>query len=190
MSRVDPQAKIGIGTIIEYGAVIYGNVTIGKRCYIGPHAVIGEPAEIVGLTKLIRGIVSIGDDTNIGDHVLISGPSSGFGITGIGINCNIGSGAYIGHDATIQDDVIINPRAVILGNVTIVQFCNIGAGAVIHQGIEIPQGNMIGANSFVSKTFVPTSWGVYHNHQAARLQGDNKVGLERYHKNEIKEELE
>lgn len=188
---VNPEAIIGEGTIIEYGAVIYGNVTIGKRCYIGPHAVIGEPAEHPGRDYFLNGSVIIEDDVHISNHVLISSPSSDGGETLIQEGAQICSHAYIGHDATIGHKSAINTGAKILGNVTIARFCNIGANAVIHQGISIPEGCMVGANAFISKTFEPKTWGVYHNEQAATYQKKNKLGIERFDKHfaNKKEEL-
>jgi UDP-3-O-[3-hydroxymyristoyl] glucosamine N-acyltransferase len=63
---VGPGARIGAGSRLDPHAVVEGGATIGARCHVHSHAVIGAPA-------------TIGDDCTIGRGAVLAGEGFGFG---------------------------------------------------------------------------------------------------------------
>lgn len=129
-------------------AIIGSNVIIEDDVYIGPHCLIGLPAEWKGNEYKDCG-VTIGKGTRITGLVTID--SGAVSRTIIGSNCYLMKHSHIGHDAFIGDNVTISCGAKIGGHSAIGDNCNIGLNAVIHQKVIVPQGCMIGASAFVGK---------------------------------------
>lgn len=136
-------------TFIHPTAVIYPNVKIGKRCYIGPLCVIGAPPEHSGYDGPGVG-VHIGDDVIMDKAVVID--SGKEGVTIVASRTRLMSGVHVGHDAVIYSDSILSPRCCIGGHSVVRTAANIGMGALIHQCVTIPERCMIGMGAVVPKT--------------------------------------
>jgi len=138
---------IGNNTFIHPTAVIGENVTIGDNCHIGPLCIIGYPAEWKGKED-DRGVW-------IGDRVILTGlvtiDSGVEETTLVGDDCYLMKHSHLGHDATLYSRVTVSCGAKIGGHAEIGAGTNIGLNAVIHQKVEVPEGCMIGASSFVGK---------------------------------------
>jgi UDP-N-acetylglucosamine acyltransferase len=133
---IDPTAFIGI------------NVSIDEDVYIGPFCAVGLPPEWKGKEHHNEG-VHIGKGTKLMGYVSIDAGAEHR--TFIGDNCYIQKHTHISHDCFLEDDVTAAMGVVIAGKCTIGKGTNIGMNASIHQGVYIPPGCMIGANSFVAK---------------------------------------
>lgn len=134
---------------IHATAVIGHNVTLGKGNYIGPHCIIGFPAEHKEHWEEPTGSVIIGNNCKFTGLVTIDAGTESPTI--IGDNVWMLKHSHVGHDARIQDGVTISCGAKIGGHVIIGDNCNIGLNACIHQRVIIPQGCMIGMGAIVTK---------------------------------------
>ncbi|OYP35207.1 gamma carbonic anhydrase family protein [Rhodopirellula sp. MGV] len=112
------------------GAVVLGDVTIGRESSIWFHAVVR------GDTEAVR----IGCQTNIQDHCVLHA-DPGFPCT-IGDRVTAGHGAII-HGATIEDDVLVGMRAVILNGAVVGRGSLVAAGAIVTEGLQIPPGSIV-----------------------------------------------
>lgn len=122
--------KIAQSAYVFPSAVVIGDVTIGKNCFIGPNAAIRGD----------WGIIEIGDGSNIQDHcILHSIPNEK---TILGESCHIGHGAVV-HQAELGVHVLIGMNAVI-GN-----WVKIGNDCIVGEGCVIPRRKVIEANSLV-----------------------------------------
>ena len=114
-------------------AVVLGSVTIGKKVYIGPGAVIrGDWGEIV-----------IKDGCNVQENCVIHGfPGS---TTILEENAHIGHGAVL-HGPHIGPNVLVGMNAVVMDGATIGANTIIGALTLIPSEADIPAGKEVGGN--------------------------------------------
>ena len=117
---------IGTGTYVHPSADVFGNVTIGEGCWIGPGARIrGDYGTIV-----------IGDHGSIEDNCVIH--------VRPGERTTVGNWVTIGHTAVIHnvkmihDYAIIGMGAVVSDWAVVGEWAVIGEGAVVRQRQEIP----------------------------------------------------
>jgi carbonic anhydrase/acetyltransferase-like protein (isoleucine patch superfamily) len=118
--------QIGSGTYIHPSADVFGDVTIGKGCWIGPGARIrGDYGTIV-----------IGDFCSVEDNCVIHvRPGER---TTIGNWVTIGHGAVIHNVRAIHDYVIVGMGAVVSDWAVVGEWGVVGEGAVVRQRQEIP----------------------------------------------------
>jgi UDP-N-acetylglucosamine acyltransferase len=160
-------------------AVILGPVHLGSRNWIGPHVVIGTPAEISGIDhgtttdSVGRGIV-IGSGNVFREYTTIH--QGHYAVTRLGDNAYIMNKVYIGHDSVIGDSVIMASSATLGGHVHVGRGANLGMGAIVHQRRLIGPGTMIGMGSVVTRDVPPFAL-AYGN--PCRVEGVNRVGMER-----------
>ncbi len=118
--------QIGPGTYVHPSADVFGDVTIGKGCWIGPGARIRGD----------YGTILIGDYCSVEDNCVIHvRPSER---TTIGNWVTIGHGAVIHSVKNIRDYVIIGMGAVVSDWAVVGEWSVVGEGAVVRQGQEVP----------------------------------------------------
>ena len=122
--RVDPSAYV------HPSAVVIGDVAIGARCYIGPHASLrGDFGAIV-----------VDDDSNVQDGCVLH--------VGIGETCRLGMNSHIGHGAidhgaTLEPDTMIGMNAVVMDGATMGATTIVAACAFVKAGYDVPRGVLL-----------------------------------------------
>jgi UDP-N-acetylglucosamine acyltransferase len=200
MTQIHPTA------IIESGAQIGNNVSIGAYCVIGKDVTIGDNT-IVKSHVVIEGITQIGSNntifqfasigavpqdlkfsgepskTIIGDNNSIrefvtinAGTKGGIMETKIGNKCLIMAYCHIAHDCVVGDNVVLANNATLAGHVIVGDNVVIGGLSAIHQFVRIGTGAMIGGMSGIENDVIP--YGTVMG-ERANLAGLNLVGLKR-----------
>ncbi len=200
MSNIHPTA------IIEKGAEIAENVTIGAYCRIGAHVRIDEGTTVASHTVIeghtqigknnrifsfatlgsipqdlkYRGEESrllIGDNNTIREYTLLNTGTEGGGmVTKIG-NGNLLMGyVHIGHDVQLGSHCVLANAVTIAGHVIIGDYAVIGGLTPVHQFVQIGEHAMIGGGSVVVQDIPPY---VLAEGNRASLKAINKVGLRR-----------
>lgn len=100
-------------------------------------------------SSLVIGEVNVGINTWIGPFTVLDGSG---GLT-IGNNCSISAGVQIYTHDSVQWAISGGKDAYAYGQVKIGNNCYIGPNTIIAKGVEIGEGTIIGANSFVNKSF-------------------------------------
>ena len=119
--------RIGAGTYIHPSADVFGDVEIGRECWIGPGARLRGD----------YGTIRVGDQTSIEDNCVIHARP--------GEVCTIGSWVTIGHGAIIHNAARIDDWAVIgMGGIVsdwavVGRWSVVGEGAVVKQRQEVPE---------------------------------------------------
>jgi len=197
---IHPQA------IIEPGAVIGKNVSIGPWTYIASEVVIGDDCEISshvvinGPTRLGKGnrifqFASIGEDCQdlkyagevtelvIGDNNIFResctihrGTAQDNALTQIGSNNLFMAYAHVAHDCMVGNNCIMANNASIAGHVHVGNHVIIGGMAGVHQFCHIGDHSFVAANALVLKD-VPAY--VMASGQPAKPFGLNSEGLKR-----------
>lgn len=130
-------------------AVIGPNVKMGKGNYIGPHCIIGYPAEHKKFWGGGIGSVEIGNGNIFTGLVTVDASTSQ--VTFIGNNSWFMKHSHVGHDAVIGNNVTVSCGAKIGGHCIINDNCNLGLNSSIHQWVDLPSDCMIGMGAVVTK---------------------------------------
>lgn len=124
------QPRIDASAYVHPSAVVIGDVTIGARCYIGPHASLrGDFGAIV-----------IEEGSNVQDGCVLH---VGIGETcRLGVNSHVGHGAIV-HGATLAPDTMIGMNAVVMDGATIGARTIVAACAFVKAGYDVPPGVLL-----------------------------------------------
>jgi UDP-N-acetylglucosamine acyltransferase len=203
---ISPEARIHPSAIVEDGAVIAAGVTVGPFCHIGPEVtlaagvVVKSHAVVTGWTDVGEGTVvfpfaSVGEIPQdlkfrgertrliVGARCRIregatlnTGTEGGGGLTQVGDDCLLMTGAHVGHDAILGDRVILANQVAVAGHCQIGDDVIIGGLSGIHQFVRIGRGAIIGAITMVTNDVMP--YGLVQGPRG-ELDGLNLVGLKR-----------
>jgi acetyltransferase-like isoleucine patch superfamily enzyme len=142
-----PATRIGDGTVVSTGAIVFAGTTIGARVILGDQSCVRER-------------VTIGDDVVLGRGSLIENDTT------VGALTKIQAEAYITAYSTLEDNVFIAPCVVttndnfmgrterrheLIAGPTIRRGARIGGGAVLCPGVEIGEEAFVGAGAVVTK---------------------------------------
>lgn len=191
---VDPGATLGKNVTVGPWSIIGPDVTLGDNCWVGPHVIIKGPTEI-GANNRIYQFSSVGEDTPafayqgeptrliMGDHNVIRegvtihrGTVQDNGETVIGSHCLLMAYVHVGHDCVVGDHVVMANNAGLAGHVAVGDYANFGGFAAVPQYRQIGAYTHIGGMSLVLKD-VPAYMTVSGNPAAAI--GLNLEGMKR-----------
>lgn len=192
--------------IIEDGAIIGDNVTIGPWTYVSKNVVIGDNCHISanvvinGPTKIGKGnrifqFASIGEDCQdlkyagepteliIGDNnvfrescTIHRGTIQDQGITQIGSNNLFMAYTHVAHDCMVGNNCILANNASIAGHVHVGDYAILGGMSGVHQFCHIGAHSFVAATSLILKDVPPY---VMASGNAAKPFGLNSEGLKR-----------
>lgn len=192
--------------IVEAGAQIGANVSIGPFCYIGNDVIIGDDCEIMshvvikGPTRIGKGnrffqFASIGEECQdlkyageptelvIGDNnvfrescTIHRGTIQDSSLTSIGSNNLFMAYTHVAHDCVVGSHCILANNASIAGHVHVGDWAIIGGMTGVHQFCHIGEHSFISASSFVVKDVPPF---VMASGDPAKPFGLNSEGLKR-----------
>jgi len=200
MSLIHPSA------VIEDGAILGNNVSVGPFVYIGSKVIIGDNTSIAS-HAVIEGKTSIGKNNRIFSHsavgtipqdlkfdaedveliigdnntireftLLNPGTKGGGSVTKIG-NGNLLMGyVHLGHDVIIGDNCILANGATLAGHVELGNHVVVGGLTPIHQFVHIGDYAMVGGASALAQDVPPFCMAEGNR---ATLRGLNLTGLRR-----------
>lgn len=100
-------------------------------------------------SSIVFGDVSVGVNTWIGPNTLLDGA----GKLTIGNNCSISANVQIYTHDTVKWAISGGKEAYEFASTSIGNNCYIGPNSVIAMGISLGEGTIVGANSFVNKSY-------------------------------------
>ncbi|MGL4310734.1 MAG: acyl-ACP--UDP-N-acetylglucosamine O-acyltransferase [Paracoccaceae bacterium] len=173
---IGPEVMLARGVVVKSHAVVTGWTEIGAETTIWPFATVGEvPQDLKFRGERTRLIV--GERCRIREGATLNtGTEGGGGVTRVGDDCLIMTGAHVGHDAQIGDRVILVNNVAIAGHVQIGDDVIVGGLSGVHQWVRIGKGAIIGALTMVTNDVLP--YGLVQGPRGV-LDGLNLVGLKR-----------
>jgi len=100
-------------------------------------------------SSYVFGNVKVGENTWIGPFTILDGSGS----LKIGSNCSISAGVQIYTHDTVKWAISGGIEPYEYGEVIIDDNCYIGPNTIIAKGVHLKKGTIVGANSFVNKSF-------------------------------------
>jgi UDP-N-acetylglucosamine acyltransferase len=192
--------------VVEPGAELADDVSIGPFCHVGPEVVLGPQVQLISHVA-VSGITTIGAGTRIfpfasvglqpqdlkyrgeksrleigANNIIRESVSINTGTEGGGMVTRIGDrnlfmlGSHIGHDCQVGNDTVFSNNATLAGHVTVGDFAVLGGLCAVHQFCRIGRLAAIGGMTGVERDVIP--FGLVMGDRA-RLAGLNLVGLQR-----------
>ncbi|BAF72066.1 acyl-ACP--UDP-N-acetylglucosamine O-acyltransferase [Sulfurovum sp. NBC37-1] len=172
-------AKVSIddGTSVASHAVIEGRTSIGKNNRIFSHSAIGTIPQDLKYAGEDVELI-IGDNNNIREFTLLNpGTKGGGSVTKIG-NGNLLMGyVHLGHDVILGDNCILANGATLAGHVELGNNVVIGGLTPVHQFVHVGDFAMIGGASALAQDIPPYCLAEGNR---ATLRGLNLTGLRRH----------
>ena len=173
---IGAEVTLAADVTVKSHAVVTGWTEIGEGTTIFPFACVGEvPQDLKFKGERTRLIV--GQRCKIREGATLNtGTEGGGGITRIGDDCLLMTGAHIGHDAQLGNRIVLANQVAIAGHCHIGDDVIIGGLSGIHQWVRIGRGAIIGAVTMVTNDVLP--YGLVQGPRGV-LDGLNLVGLKR-----------
>ena len=177
---IGKDVRIDDGTIVDSHTLIAGKTTIGKNNHIFSHASIGTIPQDLKFNGEDVELI-IGDNNKIREFTLLNpGTVGGGSKTVIGSNNLLMGYVHIAHDCIIGDNCIFANGATLAGHVECADFVVVGGLTPIHQFCKIGTHVMIGGASAVAQDIPP--YCLAEGNKAV-LRGLNLNGLRRRFEN-------
>lgn len=173
---VGPQVTLGAGVALQSHVVITGNTKVGARTKVFPFASLGQVPQDLKY-KGEPARLEIGEDNVIREGVTMNIGTAGGGMqTKVGDRSLFMTGAHIGHDCQVGNDTVFANNATLAGHVIVGNFAFLGGLSAVHQFCRIGQYAMVGGLTGVERDVIPYGMVVGDR---ARLVGLNLRGLQR-----------
>ena len=142
-------AVIGRGTILESHVTLMGDVRIGERNHLFPHAVVGgEPQDVSYRGAPTR--VVIGDRNVIREGVTINrATEKEDGVTTIGDGNFLMACCHVAHDCRIGDRCIIANGTLLGGHVRVHSRASLSGAVAVHHWVTIGEWSFVAGLSRV-----------------------------------------
>jgi UDP-N-acetylglucosamine acyltransferase len=191
---IEPGARIGNNVSIGAYSIVGANVVIGDDCWIGPHVVIQGPTRIGQRNRFYQfgsigadpqdkkfhgenAILEIGDDNMFREFVTINrGTGDGGGITRIGNDNWLMAYVHMAHDCIVGNHTIFANAASLAGHVRVDDYAILGGFTLVHQFCQIGAHAFTSMGSVINRD-VPPYVTVAGNF--AEPKGINSEGLKR-----------
>jgi UDP-N-acetylglucosamine acyltransferase len=173
---VGPEVRLGRGTVLDAHVVVEGDTVLGAANHVFPFVSIGLPPQDLKYAGEPSKVV-IGDRNVIREFTTIHrGTQGGAGITSLGSDNLVMTGAHIAHDCRVGSRSILANAATLAGHVEVGDGATVGAFSGVHQFCRVGAHAFIGGYSVVTKDVLPFSKTVGNR---AHIFGLNGIGLER-----------
>ena len=173
---IGASVTLGPRTKLASHVVIEGKTTLGADNTVGPFAVLGSPPQHTAHKGEETALV-VGDRNIIREHATMhAGTVAGGGVTHVGNDGFFMVESHVAHDCVVGNNIILIKGATLGGHVVLGDFVIVGGLAAIHQFSRVGRHAMIGGLAAVTKDVIPYG-SVWGNH--AHLEGLNLVGLKR-----------
>jgi UDP-N-acetylglucosamine acyltransferase len=190
---VDPGAEIGEDTTIGPYCVIGAQVVVGASCWLQNHITLAGPTRVGARNKFYaycsigqqtqdlkyKGeptYLEIGDENTFREFVTVNRSTMSDGKTRVGNRGNFLAYSHIGHDCTVGDEVVFSNNGTLAGHVQVGDNAVMGGLTAVHQFCRVGRFAITGGCSKIVQDVPPF---MIADGNPAEIRGINLVGLER-----------
>jgi UDP-N-acetylglucosamine acyltransferase len=174
--HIGAKVTIGADCRLLSHVVVSGKTTIGRNCAIHPTAVIGGEPQSVHHAGE-ETTLEIGDNCTMREGVTMNtGTAAGGGRTIVGDNNLFLACAHVAHDCRLGNNIIMSNSVLLAGHVTIEDRVILGGGSAVHQFCRVGRQAFVGGLSGVAYDVIP--YGMLNGNPGV-LGGLNVVGMTR-----------
>lgn len=174
--HIGAQAKIGDGCKLHSHIAVMNDTSIGANAEIYPGTVLGAPPQDTKYKGEPTSLI-IGANVLMREHVTMHiGSVGGDGTTRVGNHCMFMVNAHVAHDCRVGNHVTMINNTVLGGHVELGDYAIIGGNSAVHQHVRVGTGAMMGGMSALRADLIP--FGMMAGGDGA-LRGLNVIGLER-----------
>lgn len=172
---IGPHVNIGDGVCLHPHVVIDGHTTIGANCNLFSFACIGSQTQDL---KFRGGssTVEIGAGTTLREYVTVNSGTNEGEKTVVGNGCHIMAYCHVAHACRVGNGVIMANCATLAGDVLVEDQAVIGGLSGVHQFCRIGKMCMVGGCTKIVKDCPPY---MMIDGNPAAVRGLNLIGLER-----------
>jgi UDP-N-acetylglucosamine acyltransferase len=190
---VEDGARLGVDVSVGPGSIIGPHVTLGDRTRVDSHALVTGWTRVGSDGHLHHGAVlgtapqdlkypgeesylEVGDHVVVREFVTVNLATDPGATTRIGDSCMLMACAHVAHNCVLGDHVIVANAVLFAGYVTVEDWAIVGGGTMVHQFTRIGRHCMLGGGSRVTQDIAPF---IKAGGTPPRLGGLNRIGLER-----------
>lgn len=177
-AHIGKDVKIGDGTSIAQGAIIDGHTTIGTQCQIFPYACIGMKTQDLKYRDGSVSYVEIGDRTVLREFVTIHLGTADGEKTIIGDDCLFMCYCHAAHGVVLGNHCICSNSVQLAGDVKLQDYAIVGGLTGAHQFCTVGTHAMVGGAAKIRQDFPPYMLGDMVE-GSLKVIGPNVVGLNR-----------
>ena len=173
--RISAQTKIGDGTRLDSHVLTEGNVTIGERNTFYPFSLIGGPPQDISYQGEDTSIV-IGDDNLFREQVTVHrGTMKDRAVTTIGSHNYFMVATHVAHDCIVGNHIQMANQSALAGHVEVEDYCVVGGQTAVIQKCRLGSYSFLGAGTVIRKDIPP----FMAAKEFSSVSGPNLVGLRR-----------
>ena len=174
---VQNDSCIGTGSVLKSHVSVYAHSSIGANTSIHAGAVIGDLPQDLEFDPENISTVTVGDDCVIREGVTIHRGTKHNTGTVIGNGCFLMGNSHVAHNCTLGDKVIFANSVLLGGYVTIGDGAFLSGNAMVHQFCRVGRLAMMSGLCAISKDLPP--FFITHGVTGNAVSGINTVGLRR-----------
>ena len=177
-AHVGPHVTLGDGTSVGQGAIVDGHTTIGTQCQVYPYALIGMKTQDLKYKEGSVSYVEIGDRTVIREFATVHLGTADGEKTVIGSDCLFMAYCHAAHGVVLGNHVICSNTVQLAGDVHLQDYVIVGGCAASHQFCTVGRHAMVGGMCKIRQD-VPPYMLCDMVEGSMRAIGPNVVGLTR-----------
>ncbi|MDR2372028.1 MAG: acyl-ACP--UDP-N-acetylglucosamine O-acyltransferase [Puniceicoccales bacterium] len=167
---------IGSGTVIHHHASIEGYTVLGEHNIVFPYACLGGQTQDLKYVGDRTGL-EIGNHNIFREYMTIHAGTNEGSVTKIGHHNAFLAYVHVAHDCIIGNHIIVSSLAALAGYVRVGDYANIAWNAGVHQFCRVGDYAMLGASSKALMDVLPF---MLAEGQPARTRYFNKINLQRH----------
>jgi UDP-N-acetylglucosamine acyltransferase len=173
---IGKNVTIGPGTHIQHHASLEGFTTFGECNSVFPYASLGGQTQDLKYEGDRVGL-SIGNHNIFREYVTVHGGTNEGGLTKIGDHNAFLAYAHVAHDCIVGDHVTMSSLSALGGYVTLGNYANIAWNSGVHQFCKIGDYAMVAASSKALMDILPF---MLAEGQPTKTRYFNKINLQRH----------
>ena len=173
---VGPNARLGDRVTLRSHVSVDGHATLGAGCEVWPFASVGGKTQDLKYKGGAPRLV-VGENTVIRECATLNCATFDGGETRVGSKCLIMAYCHVAHDCLVGDRVVMANNATLAGHVVIEDDAIIGGLTGVHQFVRVGRMSILGGFTKAVKDVPPY---MMADGDPLKIFGPNKVGLERH----------